>query len=240
MAGVLFRQPARYAYDSLKNTNMKKLFFLPLLFFSLSAFACGGYENLYPKWSIGVIGIGNYSLVQTGFKPYFLPGVQFTHTRGQWAERVAVEQVKFFIPENDVPAGSADMGTRSGNERRTLLRAGVERGWFLHRLFRPYAAVDLAGQLYKSDMTYAGGFSGLVYQEEIKTKGIGVMPTVGFKTFIGRRISVFAEYRAEVFYNSTETNTTYKNGTIDTRPVKNAGFDVQGGTIAQVGVQVMF
>lgn len=217
---------------------MKKLIILPLFFLCFEAFACGGYADLYPKWSIGVIGVGSYSLPATGFQPYFLPGVQFTHTRGMWAQRFAVEQVRHTIENNET--GGADMLATNGTERRTMIRIGLERGWYLHRLFRPYVAMDIAGQLYKSDIDYEGGIAGMNQNVTVNSKGIGLIPTVGFKTYIGKKISLYAEYRAEAFVNDETRMVTYKSGIVDTRPVNDTKFDFNAGSIAQVGVQVMF
>lgn len=220
---------------------MKKTLCLLLAMIAIRAFACGGYADLYPKWSIGVIGIGNYSMAKNGYQPYFLPGIQFTHTNsnGLWAERAAVEHIKTFSESEVFPQGN-DMLAYNGTERRTILRAGIEHGWFLHKLFRPYAALDLAGQLHKSDYTYSGGIAGLNQRDEITTKGIGLLPTIGFKTYIGTRISVFAEYRAEAFLSSVYTDVTYYNGNVDARPYKQTQFDFNVGKIAQAGIQVMF
>ena len=128
----------------------------------------------------------------------------------------------------------------TGYERRTLVRVGIERGWFLHRLFRPYAAVDLAGQFSRSDMYHSGGIAGLNQREEYGTKGIGVLPTIGFKTYIGKRISIYAEYRAEAFLNDVDTKITYYNGNVDSRPTSEMIFDFKAGTIGLAGIQVMF
>jgi len=220
---------------------MKRTLSLLLVILSVRAFACGGYADPYPEWSIGVIGAGNYSMPASGFHPYFLPGIQFTHTNGgAWTQRGAIEYTKYtIVPVEDSP-GSADLMFVGGTEKRTLIRAGVEHGWFICPLFRPYVALDLAGQSYKSNITYEGGLMGRNDREEISTKGIGLLPAIGFKTDIGKRISVFAEYRAEAFVNNTETKVTYYNGNIDSRPTDGTNFDFRAGAIAHLGVQVMF
>lgn len=211
------------------------------LCFALSAMACGGYADLYPKWSIGVIGYGHFQMPHQGMmRSYVLPGVQFTHGNRIWGQRVAIEYTKYTETGQEFPQGGADMLYSTGYERRTMLRVGIERGWFMHRVFRPYAAVDIAGQFSRSDMYYSGGIMGMNQRDEVTTKGIGLLPAVGFKTFIGRRISIYAEYRAEAFLNDVDTKTTYYNGNIDARPTSEMNFDFKVGTIGLAGIQVMF
>lgn len=221
---------------------MRKTLSLLLVTCSLSAFACGGYSDLYPKWSIGVIGFSNTNMPVAGMQGMILPGVQFTHQcgNGLWAQRAAIEYSRYTKVTPDIPPGSADMMYSDGRENRVLLRVGLERGWFLHRLFRPYAAFDLGMQYDQHDMRHEGGIAGLNQRDEITTKGIGLMPTVGFKTYIGRKICLYGEYRAEAFLNDIDSKTTYYNGNVDSRPTSETKFDFAAGKIVQAGVQVMF
>jgi hypothetical protein len=220
----------------------KKTLSLLLVLCSLSAFACGGYGDLYPKWSIGVIGVGNFSTPQFSNHLYFLPGIQFTHQNpyGTWAQRAGIEHIKSHIETPDALTQGNDVLYYEGTEQRTILRVGIERGWYVTQRLRPYAAVDLAGQFYKSDIDYSGGFGGLNERDEIKMKGIGLMPAIGLKTFVGRKICIYAEYRAEAFLNDVDTKVTHYSGNIDSRPTSEMKFDFSAGTIAQMGVQVMF
>lgn len=219
----------------------KKTLTLILILTAARAFACGGYGDLYPKWSLGVIGYGNFSMPVAGTHGYFLPGIQFSHATpsGRWAQRVAIEHMKqsFTTP---VPPGGADMLSEEGYENSWLLRVGLERGWFLHRLFRPYVAVDLAGQLMRSDITYSGGIAGLNQRDEIRRKGFGLMPAVGFKTFIGKRISIYAEYRAEAMLYDVDKKITYYNGYTDSRPYGEMEATFRAGRLFHGGIQVMF
>ena len=221
---------------------MKKILSLLLVSCSLSAFACGGYGDLYPKWSIGVIGYGNVQSLNGGMHAYFLPGVQFTHQRpgGLWAERGAIEFTKFSYVTPEFPPGSADMLYQEGKESRTLVRLGVERGVYLHRLFRPYAALDVGFQYAKSDMRLVGGIAGFNERDRTTIKGVGLLPAVGFKTYIGKKISVYAEYRAEAFINDVDRKVTDYNGNVDTRPTSETQFSFKGGKFIQAGIQVMF
>lgn len=221
---------------------MKKTLSLVLVLVAVRAFACGGYGNIYPKWSLGVIGVGNLRMPTTGMHTYFLPGIQLSHNSacGAWSQRVAIEYTKQSVSTPEFPPGSADMMYMDGYENRTVLRIGLERGWFLHRLFRPYVAMDLAGQLGKSDISYSGGIAGLNQRDEISRKGFGLMPAVGFKTFIGKRISVYAEYRAEAMLNDVDKKITYYNGYIDSRPYGEMEAKFNVGTIFHSGIQVMF
>ncbi len=236
------RQPPRYDHDLLKTTAMKKTLSLLLVMIAVRVFACGGYADLYPKWSIGVIGYSNTNMPVAGMHGMILPGVQFTHRcyNGLWAQRGAIEYGRYTPITPEFPPGSADMMYTDGKEQRVLVRVGLERGWFLHRLFRPYAALDMGIQYGKSDLSLVGGIMGVNQREEITTKGIGLMPTVGFKTFIGQKICIYAEYRAEAFLNSVYTDVTHYSGNVDARPYKQTQFDFNMGKIAQVGVQVMF
>jgi hypothetical protein len=219
---------------------MKKFLAVLFVILSIPVFA-GGYGDLYPKWSIGIIGVGNYSMPASGFHPYFLPGIQVTHTNGvSWSQRGAIEFTKYSIVPIENTPGSADLMFVNGTEKRSLLRAGLEYGWFICPLFHPYVAIDVAGQSYKSNITYEGGLAGRSDREEISTTGIGLLPTIGFKTYIGKRIAFFAEYRAEAFLNNTETKVTYYNGNIDSRPTDGTTFDFRAGAIAHAGIQVMF
>jgi hypothetical protein len=239
---VILRQPHRYYHDLLKSSKMKKTLSLLLISCSLSAFACGGYGDLYPKWSIGVIGYSNTNMPVAGMQNMVLPGVQFTHQGWNtlWAQRAAIEYSRYTMLTPDFPPGSADMMYTEGKENRVLVRVGLERGWFVHRLFRPYAAMDLGMQYDKSDIQEVGGIMGVNQRHEITTKGIGLMPTVGFKTFVGRKVCIYAEYRAEAFLNDVDTKTTYYNGNVDSRPTSQTKFDFSGGKIVQAGIQVMF
>lgn len=221
---------------------MRKLFSILMITVSASAFACGGYADLYPRWSIGIIGYTNSNMAVSGLNGMILPGVQFTHQcfNGLWAQRAAIEYSRYTALAPDFPPGSADMMTISGQENRVLLRVGLERGWFLHRLFRPYAAMDLGFQYDNYNMRIEGGIAGFNKRDEITTKGIGLMPTVGFKTFIGRKICFYAEYRAEAFLNDVDTKTTDYRGNTDYRPTSETKFDFAAGKIWQAGIQVMF
>lgn len=169
-----------------------------------------------------------------------LPGIQFTHQSGLWAQRAAIEYSRYTSLTPDFPPGSADMLSINGKENRVLLRVGLERGYYLHRLFRPYAALDLGVQYDQYDMTLVGGIAGFNQRDQITTKGIGLMPTVGFKTFVGRKICIYAEYRAEAFLNDVDTKTTDYWGNVDHRPTSETKFDFAAGKIVQAGIQVMF
>ncbi len=221
---------------------MKKILSAILVSFSLSAFACGGYADLYPKWSIGVIGYGNSNMSVVGMQGMILPGVQFTHQFGNgfWAQRVAIEYSRFTSPTPEFPPGSADMMSMQGKENRVLVRVGLERGWFVLRGIRPYAALDLGFQYDNYDMHLEGGIAGFNQRNEIKTKGVGLMPTLGLKTYLGRKICIYAEYRAEAFLNDVDTKTTDYRGYADYRPTSETEFTLTAGKIWQAGVQVMF
>lgn len=216
---------------------MRKTLFIILATISVQVFACGGYAD-YPKWSIGVIGVGNYYMGGPGWNPHFLPGIQVKRAKGPYALRFGVEHVRNYTE----PTGEqgADIMYIEGNVKRTVLRAGMERGWNLHWRFSPYVAVDLAAQSMCSDMTYEGGIAGISERHEITTKGIGLMPTIGFKTNINRKIAFFAEYRAEAFVNDVYQKSTYYIGSIDSRPTRETEFDFAVGTIGHVGIQIAF
>jgi hypothetical protein len=230
----------------LKTTAMKKFLVLFFTSCSLSAFACGDYGALVPRWSIGVIGYGSFEMPVSGSlagaHSYFLPGIQFGHTTasGKWTHRIALERIQRSMESPEIPPGGADMMMYEGSENRTLLRIGVEREWQIRRWFRPYAALDLAGKIGKSDFTYSGGIAGLHQREEYTFKGIGLLPAIGIKSFIGNRISVYAEYRAEAFLNDVDKTFTYYNGYVDSRPYPEAKTEFYAGEVLTAGVQVLF
>lgn len=220
----------------------KKVFFLFLICSSFSAYACVDNARVIPQWSFGVIGYGHFNMPVSGANNYFLPGIQLAHnsTDGRWSQRVAFEYIKQAVVSPEFPPGSADMMTMEGQEKRALLRIGLERGWSLHRLFHPYVAMDIAGQLYTSDVTYSGGIAGLYQRTEVSAKGIGLLPAAGFKTFLGQHIALYAEYRAEAFVNDVHTKTTDYIGNVDYRPTSETQSDFKGGDIFLAGIQVIF
>jgi hypothetical protein len=221
---------------------MKKTAILLLIFASTTAFACGGYGDLYPKWAIGVIGYGYTPMAVTGMHGNVLSGVQLSHKNpySRWTQRVAFEYNRYAQPVPEFPDGSADMLYTTGRENRFLLRAGVERGWFLYRFFQPYAAMDLGFQYDKYDMALIGGIAGFNEHNLTITKGVGLMPAIGIKSEIGRKVSVFAEYRAEAFVNDVDTKVINYKGNVDTRPTSETKFAFNAGNIVQAGIQVMF
>lgn len=216
----------------------KKLLLLPIAFLRLHAFACGGYGDIFPRWSLNVIAVGNYQLPYSAWNPSFLPGVQLNRTMGKNTLRFGLEHVR--IQHEPTSEQGADILYVSGTEQRTVLRAGFERRWYLHRLIQPYAAVDVAGQSMTSNMLYVGGIAGLDERYEITTKGIGIIPAIGFKTSIGRNVALFAEYRVEAFVNDVYRKATFYNGNIDSRPTRNTEFDFAMGTIGHLGLQIAF
>lgn len=217
---------------------MKKTFSLLFLLFTFSAFACGGYADLPPRWSIGVIGVGNYQLPYSGWHPYFLPGLQVKRMTKQYTLRFGVEHVRIYNAPTDMQG--YDILYMTGPEKRTVVRAGVEREFYIHRFFTPYIGVDLAAQYMSSNILYEGGIAGLNERHEITTKGVGLLPTVGFKTQLGSKVSFFAECRAEAFFNDVYQKSTYYSGNVDTRPIRGTEFDFSVGKIVQAGIQISF
>ncbi|HTF05692.1 MAG TPA: hypothetical protein VK826_16810 [Bacteroidia bacterium] len=219
---------------------MKTLLIIPLiLFFGFKSFACGGYVDFTPRWTIGIIGAGHYRTMNVEGHAYFLPGVQVKRTMGKYQARVGIEHTKYYTEPADVPGG-ADILYVEGPSRRTLVRVGVERGWTLHRFFAPYAAIDLAGQFGTSDLTYSGGIAGMHERHEIVKKGVGVLPAVGVKVNLSSKISFFAEYRAEFFLNDVYSKTTYYWGNVDSRPSRETNGEFDFGDIGHVGIQIAF
>lgn len=221
---------------------MKKTLCLLLLLVSATAFACTDSTRNPLKWSVGVIGYGHLNMAYSGMQHYFMPGIQFAHNNadGKWSQRVAFEFTKQVVSTPDFPPGSADIMFTEGKENRALLRFGLERGWNVCHSLRPYAAIDLAGQLTKSDITYSGGFAGLNQREQIERQGFGLMPAVGLKAFLGKHISVYAEYRAEAMLSKVNRTTTYYNGYVDARPYREMDAEFDAGTIFHSGIQVFF
>src|ERR1044072_7095876 len=130
---------------------MKKLLSSVLLTATVQAFACGGYID-FPKWSIGVIGAGNYGLMNQNWHPFFLPGIQLNRKMNYNMElRFAVEHTKYYNAPMEMQGN--DMLSITGEERRTLFRVGAEKSWKLHKLFMTYVALDLAAQSKRTDLT---------------------------------------------------------------------------------------
>lgn len=216
---------------------MKKLFTVFLVAMCTHVFACDVPIDLR-KWSISVIGLGNYGTAQKAWQPYFLPGIQFNREAGNYEMRFAVERTKYYAEPTD--QSGEDILYISGPERRTLLRIGLEREWKLNRWINPYAAIDIAGQKVYSELTYVGGIAGMNEKHAITTNGVGLLPAIGFKSEIANHVAFFAEYRAEAFVNNVNQKSTYYNGNVDSRPSRDTQVDFNVGSIGNIGFQFQF
>lgn len=217
---------------------MKKLFLLLFVASGIHLMACGGYID-QPKWSISVIGAGNYRTLLHDWNPQFLPGLQLNRKVGMGMEmRFGLEYTRYYNEPAETPY--VDILYISGPEKQTTLRMGMEKQWKLSRWFIPYAAADLAGRKMTSDIHYEGGIAGMNESHEVTQYGIGILPAIGFKTQLAARVSFFAEYRAEYFVNRTTDKTTYYNGNIDSRPFTQTTADFAFGNIGHIGMQFSF
>lgn len=224
---------------------MKKITLLFLLCCNLHAWAGNDSLTPQPKWSIGMIGYGSFRMPVSGdlsgSRSYFLPGIQVTRVSasGKYNYRVGVEHIQRSFASPEVPTG-ADEIAYNGQESRSLLRIGMEREWHLHRLFSPYVSLDIAAKMGRSDFTYSGGLMGMHQREQTRTKGIGVMPSLGFKTSITPRVAFYAEFRTEAFMNNVHRKITDYNGNVDTRPQREFSFELHSGETVMAGIQVRF
>ena len=175
---------------------MKRVIALLFVFASVQITANAAPTDTLPKWSIGMIAVGNYQSMYQGFQPQFLPGLQLNRKLGKYELRLGFERT--------VSAGgrlfSQDYSSGFGNHTSNTLRIGIERGYSITRKLKVYGALDLAARYQKGAYESFGCFGplGIV---NYTTRSIGVMPTLGLNYQISKRISVFAEYRAEFFVN---------------------------------------
>jgi hypothetical protein len=212
---------------------MKRVIALLLVFASVQITANAAPTDTLPKWSIGIIAVGNYQSMYQGFQPQFLPGIQVNRKLGKYELRLGIEHTVY--------AGGRRFGQDYfgglGNHTSNTLRIGIERGYFITRKLKVYGALDLAARYQKGNYESFGCFGplGIV---NYTTRSVGVMPTLGLNYQISKRISVFAEYRAEFFVTDVTEHIIYPQGNIDTRPYHYNNFDFNFGTIGQVGIKI--
>lgn len=212
---------------------MKKALLVILTVLGIQHIASAAPGDSLPKWSIGIIAVGNYQSMYQGFQPQFLPGIQVNRKLGKYVLRLGVERT--------VTTGKRLFGHDYywglGNHKSTMLRIGIERSYSISRKFKIYGAIDFAARYQKGSYETFGcwGPLGIV---NYTTRSVGAMPTLGLQYQINKRVSVFAEYRAELFFNETTQRTTYPQGNIDSRAYRSTNFDFNFGTIGQVGIKI--
>ncbi len=214
---------------------MKKLLIFPLLFIGFNANARCESDVIGPKWKVGIIAAGHYSSPFYGLNPVFLPGIQVNRVVGKFELRAAVEYTKL----SSARFGRPDYAWMDGFSNRAVLRLGIERSFNLCNRFAVYGAADLAAQFTRSEIETFGCF-GPIGIVDSRSKGVGIIPAVGMRFKLGQRVSIFAEYRAEVFLNDVTDKIIYDGGNIDTRPVRYNSADFRFGNIGHVGVQIAF
>lgn len=214
---------------------MKKLLVVPFVLLGLQAFACGGYTDTLPKWRIGIIAAGHYQSPTRGFNPQFLPGVQLNRRIGNYELRLGYEQIR----DNHISMPGPDYSWNTGYYNRNLLRFGIERGIQITPRFKMYGAADLAFQFSRSELDQNGCF-GPIGTTQTVSHGVGVIPAIGLEYRIGKRVSCFVEYRAELFVNDVTEKFMYSSGNIDSRPVNSTEVDFNCGANGHVGFKVAF
>lgn len=204
-----------------------------LLCFFQTAFATGGSDDNAPKWKIGILAAGHYSTGMYGFHPAFLPGVQVNRMIGKYELRAGVEHVSTtFKPDIPMLIHYGD-----GFDNRTTLRLGIQRNFALSPRWTFYTAADLAYRNVFSEHDVAGCFGPLGISQR-RMNGGGLVTSLGAEFKATKRISVFAEYRAEAFlYNVHED--FYYNGA-DVKPTRNkySMLDFSFGNIGHIGLSI--
>jgi len=212
---------------------MKKVIAFLFVILSVQIAAKAAPADTLPKWSVGIIAVGHYQPAWQGFQPQFLPGIQVNRKMGKYELRMGIEQITSggrFIYQPDYTR-------RTNTGKSTLLRIGIERGNSITSKLRVYGAVDL-GMRYEKGAYESMGCFGPLGIVNYTSRGVGVMPTLGIQYKVGKRISLFAEYRAEFFINDVNERIIYPQGNIDTRPYHYSSFDFNFGTIGQVGIKI--
>lgn len=212
---------------------MKKGLLIALMLVGIQHFAQAARGDSLPKWTIGIIAVGHYQGPFQSFQPQFLPGIQVNRKIGKYELRLGVEHTV----SNRINGPQMDYMWGNGSHNNTLLRIGIERGVTISKRFSAYGAVDLAARYQRGQYESFGcwGPNGTV---NYLSQGLGVLPTAGIQFKASKRISIFAEYRAEFFVSDVTEKTMFSDGNIDTRPYHYTSFDFNFGTIGQVGMKI--
>ena len=167
-------------------------------------------KSLNKKWTIGTILINEpVGFYERGFAPNYFNGIVFKKHFTHFTTRIGIEFVKL-LDEKDKPnPASADQLYSEGYVKEGLIRIGIEKGFIIKEIFKPYFAIDLTGIKSYSDKTQSGGITG--YTERIikKTSGIGAIPAIGFEFKITKYLALAVEARARLIFTKSTSDIEY-------------------------------
>jgi hypothetical protein len=201
--------------------------------FWCSANATDGNGDIPGKWKIGIIAAGHYNTGMYGFHPSFLPGVQVSRIAGKYELRSGIELTNI----SGHSYAPMMIGYHSGFDRRTMVRLGAQRNFALSPRWTLYAATDLAYRHAYSEFEVAGCFGPYGFIER-KMNGGGLITSIGVDFKISKRISAFAEYRAEAFFYNVRDDFYYNSADVKPTPSKYSMFDFSFGNIGHAGIAI--
>ncbi len=213
---------------------MRNVIFSALFFgFVHSLSATDGNGEIPAKWKIGIIAAGHYSTGMYGFHPSFLPGVQVNRIVGKYELRAGIEHVTSTFK----PPGPMLMHYGNGFDNRTTLRVGLQRNISLSPRWSLYTSADLAYRHVYSEHDVSGCFGPLGISQR-RMDGGGLITSLGVDFKATKRISIFAEYRAEAFLYNVREDFYYNSA--DVKPTRNkySMLDFGFGNIGHVGLAV--
>lgn len=218
---------------------MKSVFTAALLLILVPAFSCVKDSTSNPnKWSVGIILMSESYSPGFGYQTNLLPGITARRDLGKFRLRSAAE-MSLHNSHSDI-MGYPDETYFTEKSFSSLLRIGIEKGWNIKKIFRPYIGIDLAGGYNKIARTEYGGLIGIYRDRVTKLHIAGIMPTAGVEFFIHKRFSVTAETQLTLMVVKEDQKVTYYTGNVDTRPTSNTYFDFNLYRPLAVGVHFHF
>lgn len=218
---------------------MKSLFTAALLLILVPAFSCiKDSTSNANKWSVGIILMNQAYSPGFGFQTNILPGFTVRRDLGKFRLRSAAE-ISLHNTNSEI-MGYPDESYYKEKTFSSLLRIGIEKGWTIKKIFRPYVGLDLAGGYNKIARTDYGGLMGLYSDRVNKLHIAGILPTAGLECFIHNRFSVTAETQMSFLFVKEYQKVTYYTGNVDTRPTSYTYFDFNLYRPLAVGIHYHF
>jgi hypothetical protein len=213
---------------------MRNVIFSVLFFgFVQSLSATDGNGENPAKWKIGIIAAGHYSTGLYGFHPALLPGVQVNRIIGKYELRAGFEHVTTTF---NAPSPLL-MYYGEGFENRRTLRVGLQRNISLSSRWSFYTSADLGYRHVYSEFDVAGCFGPLGISQK-RMNGGGMITSLGIEFQASKRISLFAEYRAEAFLYGVHEDFYYNSADIKPTRNKYSMYDFSFGSIGHVGLSI--
>lgn len=122
--------------------------------------------------------------------------------------RLLLEQINSDLERTQVEC--CDILYKNGFVNQSYVRLGLDKAVYKWKFFTPYAGVDVIGYSKQSDIHTYGGFVGVDYRENIRSRGFGVAPLVGLKLNITQRFALSYEARIQ-WIRQTENLTLYND-----------------------------